>query len=553
MRVSARKGAIIGAVGFALVLSACGGGDDEEGAGEGESPGAEGATGAVVIEGCQPQNLLIPGNTSETCGGNPLDWIFSKLVRYDSDTAEPSNEIAESIESEDNITWTITLKDGWTFHDGTPITAQSFVDAWNWNARGENAYLSSYFFDPIEGFADVQGTTDAEGAYVPGSATAEEMSGLTVVDDLTFTVKLTGPQSSFPLRLGYTAFAPLPEVFYEDPDAFGALPVGSGPFMVTEYTENSAIEMTAYEDYQGDVQPKVKDVTYRIYAEETAAYNDLLADNIDVMDSLPVETLAGEQYKADLGDRWNFREVGTIQTITFAPATVDPAIDNLQLRQAVSKAIDRELITQNIFQGTRTPATSWVNPVVDGYVPDQCGELCTYDPDAAKQLMEESGFTGTLTISYNADGPHKDWTEATCNSIRNATGVECLATPVVDFATFRDQITNREMKGIFRTGWQMDYPSIENFLGPIYATGAGSNDGDYSNPDFDAKLTEAAEASDLETANELYQEAERMLAEDMASIPLWNYGIVSGWSTNVATVKITPFGTIDILSLELAS
>jgi oligopeptide transport system substrate-binding protein len=167
--------------------------------------------------------------------------------------------------------------------------------------------------------------------------------------------------------------------------------------------------------------------------------------------------------------------------------------------------------------------------------------------------MEESGFTGTLTISYNADSSHKEWVEATCNSIRNATGVECLATPVVDFATFRDQITNREMKGIFRTGWQMDYPSIENFLVPIYATGASSNDGDYSNPDFDAKLQEAAEATDPDEAISLYQEAEAMLADDLPAIPLWNYSVIAGHSTNVTNLKITPFSTIDVLSLELAS
>jgi oligopeptide transport system substrate-binding protein len=554
MRVSARKGAVIGAVGFALVLSACGGGDDEGGGDEGGGGEAAGPAGSVVIGGCQPQNLLIPANTNETCGGNPLDWIFSKLLSYDPDTAESSNEIAESIESEDNTTWTITLKDGWTFHDGTPITAQSFVDAWNFGAYGPNAYLSSYFFEPIEGFAEVQGE-DANGdeAITPDEAPVTEMSGLEVVDDTTFTVRLTGPQSSFPQRLGYTAFAPLPESFFEDPDAFGRLPVGSGPFMVTEYTENSSIEMTAYEDYAGETKPKIKDISYKIYADEAAEYNDLLADNVDVMDNVPPEALAGEQYKADLGDRWVQKEVGVIQTITFAPDAVDPAMSDLTLRQAISKAIDRELITQNIFQGARVPATGWVNPVVAGYQPDVCGEWCTYDPDAAAQLMEESGFTGTLTISYNADSSHKEWVEATCNSIRNATGVECLATPVVDFATFRDQITNREMKGIFRTGWQMDYPSIENFLVPIYATGASSNDGDYSNPDFDAKLQEAAEATDPDEAISLYQEAEAMLAEDLPAIPLWNYSVIAGHSTNIATLKITPFSTIDIYSLELVS
>jgi oligopeptide transport system substrate-binding protein len=551
MRVSARKGAVIGAVGFALLLSACGGGD-EDSEGGGESPGAEGPTGAVVIGGCQPQNLLVPANTVETCGGNPLDWVFSKLMTYDPDTAEATYDIAESIESEDNVTWTVTLKDGWTFHDGTPITAESFVNAWNFSARGENAYLGAYFFEPIEGFADVQGELDAEGAFVPGSATAEEMSGLAVVDDTTFTVKLTGPQSSFPQRLGYSTFSPLPESFYDDPDAFGRQPVGSGPFMVTSYTENDSIEMTAYEDYNGETQPKIKDISYKIYAEEPAEYNDLLADNVDVMDNIPPQALAGEQYKSDLGDRWVQREVGVIQTITFAPDSVDPAMSDIELRRAVAQAIDRDLITQTIFQGARIPATSWVSPTVQGYKADQCGEWCTYDADAAKQHMEASGFTGTLTISYNADSEHKDWVEATCNSIRNATGVECLATPVVDFATFRDQITNREMKGIFRTGWQMDYPAMENFLVPNYETGASSNDGDYSNPEFDAKLEEAAAAPSVEESIPLYQEAEAMLAEDLPAIPLWNYSVIAGHSTNVTNLKITPFSTIDILSLELA-
>jgi oligopeptide transport system substrate-binding protein len=553
MRVLARKGAVIGAAGIALVLSACGGGDGDDEGGAGESPGAEGATGAVTIVGCQPENLLIPANTNEVCGGDPLDAVFSKLMRYNPDTAVPEPEIAESIESEDNVTWTVTLKDGWTFHDGSPITAQSFVDAWNFSARGENAYLNSYFFEPIEGFADVQGEFDEEGAYVPGSATAEEMSGLTVVDDLTFTIKLTSPASSFPQRLGYTAFAPLPAVFYDDPEAFGRKPIGSGPFQVVEYNENADIQLTAYEDYAGETKPKVKDVTFKIYADETAGYNDLLADNVDVMPQLPPANLAGEQYKSDLGERFIERETGTFYSISFPPADVDPSLVSVDLRKGLSKAIDRELIIENIFAGQRTPATDWTSPVVEGWQPDICGEWCTFDPEGAKELIESAGgYDGTLTLSYNADRPNKDWSEATCNSIRNTTGIDCVATPVVDFATFRSQINDRQMKGMFRTGWQMDYPSLENFLGPNYATGGSANDGDYSNPDFDAKLTEAAAAATTEEASVLYNEAQQFLVEDMPAIPLWYGKTIAGYSTNVDNVKITPFSTTDLLSITLA-
>lgn len=153
MRVSARKTAVVGAAALALALSACGG-DDDSGDGDGE---ASGGGGTVTIRGCNPENPLIPVMTNETCGGDILDQMFSKLIRYDPETAEPSNEIAESIESDDNIVWTVTLKEGWTFHDGSPITAQSFVDAWNWGAYGPNGALNAYFFEPIVGFDEAQG------------------------------------------------------------------------------------------------------------------------------------------------------------------------------------------------------------------------------------------------------------------------------------------------------------------------------------------------------------------------------------------------------------
>ena len=154
-------------------------------------------------------------------------------------------------------------------------------------------------------------------------------------------------------------------------------------------------------------------------------------------------------------------------------------------------------------------------------------------------------------MSYNADASHKDWTEATCNSIKNALGVDCQAVGVVDFKTFRGQIRGREMKGMFRTGWQMDYPSIENFLAPIFKTGASSNDGDYSNPAFDKKLEEAAAATDSAESNKLYQEAEAMLATDFPSIPMWYGKTTMGWSDKVTNVKITAFGTIDLPSVTL--
>ena len=147
MRVSATLLAL------ALAATACGGSDEETpSASESGSAAAEtGGTFSVQIN--DPENPLIPGNTTESEGNQVLKALFTPLVGYDLETTEVTYDaVAESIESEDNKVWTVTLKDGWTFHDGTPVTAESFVKAWNWNADAANAYGASYFFGNIEGY-----------------------------------------------------------------------------------------------------------------------------------------------------------------------------------------------------------------------------------------------------------------------------------------------------------------------------------------------------------------------------------------------------------------
>ncbi|MGB9372891.1 MAG: ABC transporter substrate-binding protein [Jiangellales bacterium] len=561
MRGLTRAGWVAGAAALSLALAACGS-DDAEPA-ETEAPEAAGgaAEGSVTINGCDPENPFIPSNTNETCGGTPLDEMFTGLVSYSADTAAPYNAVAQEFATEDNQTWTITLNEDYTFHDGTPVTAQSFVDAWNWASYGPNAQLNSYFFGPdaasIEGFADVQGE-DANGDEVitEDEAPVTEMSGLTAVDDYTLEVVLERPFSIFPTVVGYTAFSPLPESFFDDPEAFGQAPIGNGPFEFVSYSPQEEIVLTAYEDYVGVDKPTIKDATFRVYNDIDSAYADLLANNLDILDDIPVSALAGEQFKADLGDRQVVQPQGVIQTISVPLKDADgnpTAFDNPDLRLAISRAIDREAITQAIFEGTATPADSYVSPVVDGYVEGACGDACVFDEAAAQAALEAAGgYDETLTLAYNADGDHKAWTEAACNSINSALGIECVATPVVDFSTFREQINAREQTGMFRTGWQMDYPNIENFLAPLYTTTAGSNDGDYSNAEFDALINEAAAAESIDQANALYQEAEQVLVGDLPVFPLWYPQTVGGWSENVSDATFNAFGRIDLPSLRLA-
>ncbi len=548
MRMSRRTAWAAMAACAALIVTA---GCSSSGSDSGTSgAGAGSADAAITIDGTQPENPLVPGNTNETGGGKVVDALFTGLVQYNPDDASTEMAVAKSIETTDNTTFTVTLNDGWTFHDGTPVTADSFINAWNWVAYGPNGALNSYFFEPIAGFADLQSEDpDGDGPKTAPEPKAKEMSGLKKIDDSSFEITLAAPSSAFQNALGYTAFSPLPEAFFSaaDPAAWGKEPIGNGPFKFVSWNDNVEIKLTRNDDYKGTM-PAVKDVTVKMYQDLDAAYSDLTSNNLDFLKQVPVSVLAGDLWKTDLGDRALDAPVLAVETVT-APIYAGAPYDNADFRHALSMAIDRDTITKQIFNGTRTPSKAYSSPAVEGYQ-ETCIEFCTFDAAKAKAALAKSGFTGKVTLSYNADGDHKAWNEAVCNSISQTLSLECTATPVPTFAAFRQAVNDRKMTGLFRTGWQYDYPHIENGLTPIFATGASANDGDYSNPAFDAALKKAAEAPATE-APALYAEAEKLLVADMPTIPLWSVARQSGYSTNLDTVKVNPFGELDLLSVTV--
>ena len=330
----------------------------------------------VLANGSEPQNPLVPTNTNETGGGRILDLIFQGLVSYETD-GSVVNELAESIETEDNQLYTIKIKGGTTFTNGEPVTATSFVDAWKYGALLSNAQLSSYFFESIEGFS-----YDADA----------ELTGLTVVDDTTFTVKLKQPEADFPLRLGYSAYMPLPASAFADLAAFGENPVGNGPYKVApgSWQHNVSIELVPNEEYSGPREAANSGVKFTFYESQDAAYNDLLANNLDVLDAVPDSAFG--TYEKDLGDRAVNQPSAVFQSFTIAQNLehFEGEEGNLR-RQAISMAIDREAITETIFMGTRTPAKDFTSPTIDGWNDSLTGsDVLAYNPEKAKELWEQA-------------------------------------------------------------------------------------------------------------------------------------------------------------------
>ncbi|WP_329220731.1 ABC transporter substrate-binding protein [Streptomyces sp. NBC_01485] len=516
-----------------LAATACGGGGSGSGGGDG---------GAVLSSSWgDPQNPLEPANTNEVQGGKVLDMVFRSLKKYNPETGAAEDMLAEKIDTTDSQTFTITVKDGWTFSNGEKVTSKSFVDAWNYGASLKNNQKNAYFFEYIDGYTK---THPADGA----AQSADTLAGLEVVNDKTFTVRLTQKFSTFPDVLGYPAYAPLPQSFFTDHAGWLKKPIGNGPYTIDSYTKGSQMVLKKWDGYPGTDKAQNSGVTLKVYTDNNTAYTDLMAGNLDLVDDVPAAQL--KNVKSDLGGRYLSTPAGIIQTLAFP--YYDPDWNKSgsdKVRTGLSRAIDRKQITETIFQKTRTPATDWTSPVLGedgGYKEGLCGDACDYDPAAAKKLIQEGGGLpgGQVKITYNADtGSHKQWVDAVCNSINNALGNDkaCVANPVGTFADFRNQIGGHKLSGPFRAGWQMDYPLVQNFLQPLYYTNASSNDGKWSNKDFDTLVNQANAETDTAKAVETFQKAAEVVRDNMAAIPLWYQNGSAGYTERLSNVKLNPF------------
>lgn len=514
-RIAAATGGI--AVAVALALAGCA---PQEG---------PASTGIITVDWGEPENPLVPANTNEVNGGLVLNNIMAGLVYYEAD-GTPANDLAESIESDDFIHWTITIKPDQTFTDGTPVTAESFVKAWQWGAS-DPANLNQWWFGyaiPFEGYSDDGG---------------EDTLSLEVIDDTTFTATLTQAQADFPVALGYTVFFPLPESFYDDPEAYGANPIGNGPYMIAEdgWVHDEAISLVPNPDYDGPRKAQNGGIDLVVYATQEAAYTDLLAGNLDIIQQVPSGAMG--TYEDELGDRAVTQGAAVFQSFTMQAGLPHFGFDEegTLRRAAISMAIDREEITDVIFAGTREPAVDWTSPVISGFSDSIEGsEVLRFNPEEAVAKWEEANaiapWEGTFELAYNADGGHQDWVDATVNQISNTLGIDAVGVPYPDFAGLRTEVNARTITSAFRTGWQFDFPSQSNILGALYVTGSGSNDADYSNPEFDELFTAGLTSPTFEEQTEYFQQAQAILNQDLPAIPLWYAAVNAGYGEEVDNV-----------------
>ncbi len=537
MRLGLRAAAPI--LGLALLTSACGGGEAKQG--------------GVFRLGVVEPTSIDPYNAQEFVGASdgapravnttPLavtQALFEGLVTLDPETSELAPGVAETWEHDPGCSeWTFRLRPGTTFSNGEVVTSQSFIHGMSRAAAQAAGSGTAHFMDGIEGYAALQGSPDGQ------PPTATTLSGLSAPDDNTLVVKLVTPNCEFDALTLRPVFSPVPTVAgVPDPNsAYFAMPIGNGPFKMREpWTRNSSIVLVRNDLYHG-TKANLDQVEFTILAPENAAeleFRNFQGGRLDWARIPPA--LLGQAREA-YEPRKEFIAEPVFGVTYLLVNVVNPPLNNVKAREAISLAIDRDAVIAGVFDGFQTKATSLVPPALtEFHQPDVCGVCGKPDLARARQLAQEGGIPpGTkVAFSFNTEGGHEPWVDAVARQIRDGLGLE-VELHAMPFPQLVQKEEAADATGLFRASWGADYPSADGFLRPLLAAESltpGDNRGRYRNPEFDSLLDKAQKADGESEKIALTKQAEQIaIGDDLALIPLWyrtQHRVFSSTFTNVS-------------------
>ena len=501
LRTPRRRTAVAIAAVTVLLAGACSSGASDVGPGSANGGSFSVATPTGFV------SHFIPGQT----GSSNVDYaVWTPLTRVDPETGEVENAVAKSIESQDQKTWEITLEEGWTFHDGTPVTAQSFADAWNAAAYGENGWIGNYQFAIVEGYSALN---PAE-----GKPTAKRMSGIEVTGDHTMTVTLTKPTATFPYILASTTWAPMPASAFDDLKAFDRLPIGNGPFQVTgEGLEAGAQGLTLerYEEYGGE-PAAAEEIQVKFYQDSRTAYTSFTAGEVDLA---LVDGSSVADATAQYGD--SLVEVNFPAVVYLGFPLWDERFEDPRVREAMALALDRESIATALLRGAGTPATSLAPESIAGSEPGSC-PTCELDATQAQQLLEQAGgWNGPLTLWTYQDPTNSTVLEAVANQLRENLGIEEITLETQTAAQIYESLPAHEVNGPFLLYTGVPYPHLYAMAESLFQPGSFFNVTGYEDQETAQLLADAVSAAAPEDLTELSQQAVAGALEDVPLTPVY--------------------------------
>lgn len=513
------------------------------------------ASGFTVQLGSNPETLD-PALNSAIDGANTLITVFEPLLLIDENNEVIPGQAESYTVSEDGLVWTFTMRDGLKWSDGSDLTAKDFEYSFKRLAAPDTAApYAETVVGMIDGYADATGNPDAGG----NMTTEPDFDALNVVaseDGKTLTVTLSYPCAYFDKLAAFAAMSPVQQATVEangdawctEPDTY----ICNGPYYISDWVPSERLVLTKNPNYVGgwDSSKIVSDtITLLLLEDSSASYAAYNSGEAQLVKDVPTDEIPSLTKAEDGGDFY----VDTIlSTYYISLNDQKEPFNDVNVRKALSLAIDRDYVANTIMQGTYTPAYNLVGPgIVDesGMFYDNANGGKTYISDdyeanleAAKQALADAGYPNgegfpTIEYSTNDAGYHTPVAEY----LQQAWGELGITVNInkVEWASF----TPLRRAGDYdasRNGWVMDYNDPSNMI-ELFTTGNGNNDGKYSSADFDAAV-EASKVADKSVHFQKLHEAEDILMNDYACIPVAYYNDFWLQSPSLKGTWHSPYG-----------
>ncbi|MFD2762452.1 peptide ABC transporter substrate-binding protein [Lentibacillus juripiscarius] len=532
---------------ISVFLAACGGGDDSGGS-EGKNAGDDkgsGDTGEAALADDQSLTVNIkteppslhPGKATDSTSNAVLSQVFEGLTRIGPD-GEPQEAMASNIEiSDDKKTYTFTIRDGVKWSNGDPITAQTFADSWKWVLNPDSPDTDyAYQLYPIKG---------AEAAKT-GEGSLDDV-GITVKDEKTLVVELKNPTPYFlELTAFYTYYPFNQNVAEKNKDwasEAGEDYVTNGPFLLDKWEHKNQIVLKKNPDYWDAENVHLETITMEMVDDENTAkqmYDDGELDWIgSPLDSIPLAAIPQMKQEGNL----NISPLAGTYYYSFN--TEKEPFTNKNIRKALTLAINRKGIVENITKGEQKPGMALVPTAIweenkDGYFKDNNVEKAKEYLDKG---LEELGLDELpkVKLSYNTSEAHGAIAQAVQDMWKENLGVD-VELNNEEWNVFLDSLSQGNYQ-VGRMGWNADFLDPINFL-EIFETVGGNNYTNWENDEYANLLEKARQEKDEAARKELLREAEQLFMDEMPLAPIYFYTNVYAHKDYVKDVPVGKLGTI---------
>ncbi|ARQ68366.1 ABC transporter substrate-binding protein [Streptomyces marincola] len=515
--------------------------DDDGGSGDDSQPFVFGAAGDPAS--------LDPSLASDGETFRVTRQAFETLLDHEPGGTELVGGLAEEwVGNETGTEWTFTLREGVTFHDGAELTAEvvcANFDRWyNWSGTYQNTTMSYYWQTVFGGFAENESPETPEPNYV----------GCTATDELTAVIEVAEPSANYPGGFSLQAFSihsPDSLEAYAEDEASGegenltfpgysqeaGTVAGTGPFQISEWNKgNGEVSLTRFDDYWGDAAG-VEELVFRTIPEEDSRRQALQAGDIhgyDLVAPADVATLAGEGFQVPTRDVFNILYLGITQDS-------DEALQQLEVRQALAHAMDRENIVSTQLPEGGVVASQFMPDTVAGFSPDVT--TYDYDPERAQQLLAEAGAEDLAVDFCYPTEVTRPYMPAPADIYEllkadlEAVGITVNPVPLKwnpDYTeTTRDGSCN-----IYLLGWTGDFNDGYNFLGTWFA--GYSKEWGFENEDLFALMDQAQAEADEAARVALYEQINEMVMEFLPGVPISSSPPSIAFSADVNPPTVSP-------------